>query len=62
MRLFATIAAFALAQDESGKFKIIKYGTNIFPRTQAETGTECPDYLEYFKVDVRCKDYEEEDP
>ena len=43
-------------------FKIIKYGTNIFPRTQAETGTECPDYLEYFKVDVRRKDYEEEDP
>ena len=43
-------------------FKIITYGTNIFPRTQAETGTECPDYLEYFKVDVRCKDYEEEDP
>ena len=31
----------------------------IVVRHGTDTETECPDYLEHFRVDVRCKDYEE---
>ena len=34
----------------------------IFVRHQTVVETECPDYLPYFRDDVRCKDYKEEGP
>ena len=39
------------------------YAWNIFSlRHDTVMETECPDYLEHFRDDVRCKDYKEEGP
>ena len=34
----------------------------LFDRHNTVMETECPDYLEHFRTDVRCKDYKEGEP
>ena len=35
---------------------------HFFVRHNTVMEEECPDYLEHFRQDVRCKDYQEPDP
>ena len=41
---------------------MIFFFNHIFFRHNTVMEEECPNYLEHFRQDVRCKDYQEPDP
>ena len=47
--------------DRCGLFFGLFFPT-FFDRHNTVMETECPDYLEHFRTDVRCKDYKEGEP